>query len=69
MSTYTNGYQLHHHTSSVHHDGIHHISLFPKDNGSLSMRYKSGIVVSDTLILEAFEYVTFKASFDYRNSA
>jgi hypothetical protein len=32
------------------------------------MRYKSGIVVSVTLILEAFEYVAFKAAFDYRTS-
>ena len=69
MSTYIDGDPLHHHTSPVHHDGIHHISLFPEDNGSCSMRYKSGIVVSVTLILEAFEYVAFKVSFDYRTYA
>jgi hypothetical protein len=68
MSTYTDGDPLHHHTSLVHHDGIHHITLFLEDNGSFSMRYKSGIVVSVTLILEAFEYVAFKVAFDYRTS-
>jgi hypothetical protein len=70
MSTYTDEDPLNHHTSLVHHhDVIHHISLFLKDNGSCSMRYKSGIVVSGTLILEAFEYVAFDATFDYRMSA
>jgi hypothetical protein len=69
MSSYTDEDPLHHHTSSVHRDGIHHISLFPKDNGSCSMRYKSGIVVSVTLILEAFEYVAFDVAFDYRTYA
>jgi hypothetical protein len=69
MSTYTDEDPLHHHTSPVHHDGIHHISLFPEDNGSCSMRYKTGIVVSVTLILEAFEYVSFKVDFHYRTSA
>jgi hypothetical protein len=44
-------------------------TYFPEDNGSCSMRYKSGIVVSVTLILEAFEYVAFKVAFDYRTSA
>jgi hypothetical protein len=60
VSTYTNGDSLHHHTSMIHHDGIHHIKLLLKDSGSFSMRYKSGIVVSITLILEAFEYVALK---------
>jgi hypothetical protein len=60
VSTYTDGDPLHHHTSLIHHDGIHHINLLPEDNGSCSMRYKSGIVVSVTLILEAFEYVALK---------
>jgi hypothetical protein len=55
--------------SQVHHDGIHHIILLPKDDGSCSMRYKSGIVVSVTLIFQAFEYVAFKAAFDYRTFA
>jgi hypothetical protein len=44
----------------IHHDGIHHINLLLEDSGSCSMRYKSGIVVSVTLILEAFEYVALK---------
>jgi hypothetical protein len=69
MYTYTNEDLLHHHTSSIHYDGIHHINLFPKESGSLSMRYMSGIVVSVTLILDAFEYVAFKAAFDYRKFA
>jgi hypothetical protein len=60
-STYTYKDPLHHHTSSVRHDGIHHISLLPKENGSFSMKYKSGILVSVTLILEAFEYVAFES--------
>jgi hypothetical protein len=60
MSTYTDEDLLHHHTSLIHHDGIHHINLFLEDSGSCSMRYKSGIVVSVTLILEAFEYVALK---------
>jgi hypothetical protein len=66
MSTYKDGDPLHHHTSSVRHDDIHHINMFPEDNGSCSMRYKSSFVVSVTLMLEAFEYVAFKAAFDYR---
>jgi hypothetical protein len=69
MSTYTNEDPLHHHTSLVHNDGIHHIKMFREDNGSFSMRYKSGTVVSVTLILEAFEYVAFKSSFDYKTSS
>jgi hypothetical protein len=68
MSTYTEEDPLHNHTSLVHHDGIHHINMFMKDNGSCSMRYKSNIVVSVTLILEAFEYVAFKVAFNYRTS-
>jgi hypothetical protein len=63
MSSYTNEDPLHHHTFVVCHDGIHHINLFLEDNGSFSMRYRLGIVVSVTLILEAFEYVVFKAIF------
>jgi hypothetical protein len=63
MSTYIDGDPLHHHISLVHHDGIHHIILFLEDNGSCSMRYKLGIVVSVTLILEASEYVSFKTIF------
>jgi hypothetical protein len=59
MSTCTDRDPLHHHTSLVH-----HISLLPEDDESCSMRYKSGIVVSITLILEAFECVAFKVSFD-----
>jgi hypothetical protein len=54
MSTFTDEDSLHHYTSPIHNDGIHPINLFPKDSGSCSMRYKSGIVVSVTLILEAF---------------
>jgi hypothetical protein len=69
MSTYIDEDPLHHHTSLVHHDGIHHIILFPKDNGSCSMRYKLGIVVSVTLILKVFEYVAFKVVFGYRTYA
>jgi hypothetical protein len=57
MSSYTYEDPLHHHTFSIHRDGIHRNKLFPEDNGSCSMRYKSGIVVSVTLILEAFGYV------------
>jgi hypothetical protein len=53
MSTYKYGGPLHHQTYLVHHDNIHHISVFPKDNVSCSMRYKSGILVSVTLILDA----------------
>jgi hypothetical protein len=60
MSTYTDEDPLHHHTSLIHHDGIHHIILFLEDNGSCSMRYNSTIVVSVTLILEAFECVALK---------
>jgi hypothetical protein len=56
---------IHHHTPLIHDDGINQISLLLKDNGSFSMRYKSGIVVSVTLIFEAFKYVAFKAAFDY----
>jgi hypothetical protein len=41
----------------IHHDGIHHFNLLREDNGSCSMRYKLGIVVSFTLILEEFKYV------------
>jgi len=69
MSTYIDGDPLHHHNSPFHHDGIHHISLFSEDNESCSMRYKSGVVVSITLILEAFKYVAFKDTFDYRTSS
>jgi hypothetical protein len=69
MSTYTDGDPLLHHTSLIHHDGIHHINLFLEDNGSCSMRYKSSIVVSVTLILEAFEYVALKDALDYKTSA
>jgi hypothetical protein len=69
MSTYTDGDPLHHHTSLIQHDGIHHIKLFLEDNGSSSMSYKSGIGISVTLILEAFEYVSFKYSLDYKMSA
>jgi hypothetical protein len=65
MSTYTDEDPLHHHTSPDHHHVIHHINLFPEYNGSFSMRYKSGIIVSVTLILEAFEYVSFKVFFYY----
>jgi hypothetical protein len=65
MSSYTYEDPLHHHTSLVLHDAIHHISLFLEDSGSFSMRYKSGIVVSVTLIHESFEYVAFKVAFDY----
>jgi hypothetical protein len=65
MSTYIDGYLLDHNTSLVHRDGIHHITLFPKENGSCSMRYNSSIVVSVTSVLEAFEYVAFKVVFDY----
>jgi hypothetical protein len=68
MSSYTYEDPLHHQTPPFHHDGIHHINLFPEDNGSCSMRYKSGIVVSVTFILEAFEYVAIKVAFDYRTS-
>jgi hypothetical protein len=60
MSTYTDEDLIHHHTSPIHPDGIHHINLFSEDNGSCSMRYKSGIVVSVTLILDAFGYVALK---------
>jgi hypothetical protein len=60
MSTYTNGNPLHHYTSLIDHDGIHHINLLVKDNVSCSMRYKSGIVVSVTLIFEAFKYIALK---------
>ena len=68
MSTYTDGNPLHHHASLVHHAGIHHINLFSKGNGSCSMRYKLGIVVCVTFILESFEHVAFKVAFDYRTS-
>jgi hypothetical protein len=60
MSTYIDEDPLHHHTSLIHHDGIHHIDFFLEDNGSCSMRPKSGIVVSVTLILEAFGYIALK---------
>jgi hypothetical protein len=60
MSTYTDEDPLHHHTSLIHCNGFHHINLFLEDIGSCSMRYKSGIVVSVTLILEAFGYVALK---------
>jgi hypothetical protein len=60
MSTYTDEDPLHHHTSLIHRDDIHHINLFHEDSGSSSMRYKSGIVVSVTLILEKFGYVALK---------
>jgi hypothetical protein len=69
MSTYTDEDLLHHHTSLVHHDGINYIIMFLEDRGSCSMRYKSGIVVSVTSILEEFEYVAFKDAFDYRKLA
>jgi hypothetical protein len=57
VSTYIDEDSLHQHTPLIHHDGIHHINLLLEDSGSFSMRYKSGILVSVTLILEAFEYV------------
>jgi hypothetical protein len=60
VSTYTDGESLHHHISLIHHDGMHHINLFLEDGESCSMRYKSGTVVSVTLMLEAFEYVVLK---------
>jgi hypothetical protein len=60
VSTYIDEDLLCHHTSMIHHDGIHYINLLPEDSGSFSMRYKSCIVVSVTLILEAFEYVALK---------
>jgi hypothetical protein len=69
MSTYIDGYLLHHHTSLIHHDGIHHIILFMEKNGSFSMRYESGIVVSVTLILEAIECVALKATLGYKTSS
>jgi hypothetical protein len=65
MSTSVDIGPLHHHRSQVHHDGIHHISLLSKDDGSCSMRYKSDIVVSVNLIFQEFDYVSFKATFDY----
>jgi hypothetical protein len=68
MSTCPDRDSIHHHIYWIHHDGINHISLLSKDDGSFSMRCKSGIVVSVTLIFEAFEYVSFKVSFDYRMS-
>jgi hypothetical protein len=66
MTENTNKDTLYHNTYWIRLDGIHHIILLPKDNGSYSMRYKSSIVVSVTLILEEFEYVAFKSTFDYR---
>jgi hypothetical protein len=68
MTNTTDIYPLQHHTSWIHHVGIHHIKSLLVDNGSRSMSYKSGIVVSVTLILESFEYVAFKVAFDYRMS-
>ena len=69
MSTYVDEDLLHYHTSLIHHDGIHHINLFLEDNESCSMRYKSGILLSVTLILEAFEYFALKATLDYKTLA
>jgi len=69
MSTFTNKDLLHHHTSWISDDGIHHIIFLLEDDGSCSMRYKSGSVVSVTLILEAFKYVGFKTDFYYRTYA
>jgi hypothetical protein len=69
VSTCTDRDPLHYHTYWIHNDGINHISLLPEEDGFFSMRYKSGIMVSVTLIFEAFEYVAFKVDFDYRTPA
>jgi hypothetical protein len=46
--------------AEIHHDGIHHINFLSRDSGSYSMRYKSAIVVSVALVLEAFQYAALK---------
>jgi hypothetical protein len=45
------------------------LDLYYKLSDNRSMRYKSSIVVSVTLILGVFEYVAFKAAFDYKTFA
>jgi hypothetical protein len=64
-STCTDGGPPHHHRYQIYNDGILHIGFLPEEIESFSMRYNPSITVSVISIFEAFEYVSFKAGFDY----